>query len=73
MIHWEANVLWPFIVMWAVGACLIVAAFVVELGVRRTAIAVLLFVVGIALMAGGVVAGRDRTGGVHGVRIDLPR
>ncbi|HEU4641859.1 MAG TPA: hypothetical protein VFS44_05330 [Gemmatimonadaceae bacterium] len=63
--------LWVLILCWPVGACLIVAAFMVEVALGRTALAVAMFVVGAAVMGWGARAGLAADERVHGVRVDV--
>ncbi|HEX6535874.1 MAG TPA: hypothetical protein VF041_14845 [Gemmatimonadaceae bacterium] len=65
--------LWVLILCWPLGACLIVAAIVVEFAYRRTALAVAMFVVGAAVIGWAVRTGLATAERVHGVRVDVPR
>lgn len=62
--------LWIYISMWALGASLVVFAFALGVGARKFGVAVGLFVLGVALVGGSIIAGNAHNAGVHGIRPD---
>jgi hypothetical protein len=64
--------LWFLILMWALGASIIVAAFAIWLGGGRFgAAAIGLVAVGALIMAASAIVGGRRTDRVHGVRVEV--
>ena len=62
--------LWYYVLIWALGACVIVYAFATAIGARKFGLGIVLFVVGVALVAASAVAGTRHNSKVHGVRPD---
>ena len=61
--------LWPLVAVFALGACAIVFAFAVAVGLRKFAPGVLLFVVGALLVGGAVMKGKQIADSRHGVTV----
>lgn len=64
--------LWIPISCFVVGACLIVYAFAMGVGLRRFPLAIALFVVGALTVGGSLAYGYWHTNHTHGVRVDVP-
>lgn len=62
--------LWQYIVMWAIGASLVVFSFAVGVTGRKIGTGVTLFILGVLLVAGGMYLGNAHNAGVHGIRPD---
>ena len=66
--------LWLLILMWAVGASIIVAAFAIALYGGRFAVATIgLVALGALVMVASAVVGGRQNDRVHGVRIEVAR
>jgi hypothetical protein len=61
--------LWPFVAVFAVGACVIVYSFALGVGLRKFVPAVVLFLVGVALVGGSMLAGTRLNNSRHGVTV----
>jgi phosphate/sulfate permease len=64
--------LWLPILGWALGVSVVVLAFAVGIAARKVGIAAALFILGVVLVAGSVLAGTRHTDTVHGIRPDAP-
>ena len=66
--------LWPLILLWALGACILVAAFAVSLGKGRFGVATIgLIVLGVLVMAASAIVGQGHDNRVHGVRVEVAK
>ena len=61
--------LWPLVAVYALGACVIVFAFAVAVGLRKFASGIVLFVVGVLLIGGAVMKGSEIANSRHGVAV----
>lgn len=61
--------LWPLVAVFALGACVIVFAFATAVGLRKLAPGVVLFVIGVLLVGGAVVKGKQIADKRHGVTV----
>lgn len=61
--------LWYSVAVFALGACVIVYAFALGVGLRKFVPAVVLFVVGVVLVGGSMVAGARLNNSRHGVTV----
>lgn len=59
--------IWVLVSLWAAGASVIVFAFAVGVGARKFGAAIALFLLGLLIMGGSVVAGMRRNARVHGI------
>lgn len=64
--------LWVWISLWVIGTSLIVFSFAAGVSLRRWALAVVMFIVGVVLVGGAAMVGHERAAAVHGIRIDEP-
>ena len=62
--------LWVYILMWAIGASLVVYGFAVGVGARKVGLGAGLFILGVLFVAGGAYLGSTHNAGVHGIRPD---
>lgn len=62
--------LWVYIVMWAIGASLVVYGFAIAVGGRKVGMGTGVAVLGALLVAVGMYLGNAHNDGVHGVRPD---
>jgi len=62
-------VLWPWVFGFALGACVIVAAFAVGVGARKFVHAIGLFVLGALILAGSIIGGGRVSLSRHGVTV----
>ena len=61
--------LWYSVAVFALGACVIVYAFALGVGLRKFVPAVVLFVVGVVLVGGSMMAGSRLNNSRHGVTV----
>jgi len=62
-------VLWPLVLVFALGACVIVFAFAFAVGLRKFTSGIVLFIVGALLIGGAVIKGRNIANARHGVTV----
>ena len=66
--------LWPLILMWALGASIIVAAFAISLLGGRFGVATIgLIALGALVMAASAIVGGRQDDRVHGIRVEVAR
>ena len=61
--------LWPLVLVYALGACVIVFAFAFAVGLRKFTSGIVLFIVGALLIGGAVIKGRNIANARHGVTV----
>lgn len=61
--------LWPLVAVFALGACVIVYAFALGVGLRKFVPAVVLFLIGVVLVGGSALAGQRLNNSRHGVTV----
>ncbi|HEX5180878.1 MAG TPA: hypothetical protein VFW04_16225 [Gemmatimonadaceae bacterium] len=61
--------LWPLVLFYALGACVIVFAFAYAVGLRKFTSGLVLFIIGILLIGGAVIKGKNIANSRHGVTV----
>ena len=61
--------LWPLVLMFALGACVIVFGFAYAVGLRKFTPGIVLFIVGVLLIGGAVMQGKHIADSRHGVTV----
>ena len=61
--------LWPLVLVFALGACTIVFAFAFAVGLRKFTSGIVLFIVGVLLIGGAMIKGRNIANSRHGLTV----